>query len=247
MIDTAVSDFHPQYGVENFTGYFSDAGSTSGLSATQQQIYSLVDFMYGAPSHYELDNNPVAHLRQRMYFAYLQDDYRVNNKLTLNLGVRYEFATPQYERNNHLSNFDPATDSLIFASGGSLYNQSLVHPATDNWAPRIGLAWQAAPKTVIRSGYGISYVEFNRLGGENLLPYNGPFIVDAAVDQVPSQGVCTSASAPANTCFRTTGQGFPAGFSSSSSFNTALSEVRYIPGTIAPATSKAGTSMCSRN
>lgn len=229
LIDTAVSDFHPQYGTENFTGYFSDAGSTSGLTGVQQQVYSLADFIFGAPSHYELDNNPVAHLRQRMYFAYVQDDYKVNNKLTLNLGLRYEFATPQYERDNKLSNFDLLTDSLEYASGGSLFDRSLVHPDPNNWAPRVGFAYQASSKTVIRSGYGISYVEFNRLGGENLLAYNGPSIVDAAVDQVPSQGICTSSSAPANTCFRTTAQGFPPNFASPSSFSTALSEVRYIP------------------
>ncbi|HZS54816.1 MAG TPA: TonB-dependent receptor, partial [Bryobacteraceae bacterium] len=229
LIDTAVSDFHPQYGTENFTGFFSDAGSTAGLSGVQQQVYSLADFIFGAPSHYELDNNPVAHLRQRMYFGYVQDDFKVNGKLTLNLGLRYEFATPQYERDNKLSNFDLRTDSLDYASGGSLYNRSLVHPYPNNWAPRLGLAYQATSKTVIHMGYGISYVEFNRLGGENLLAYNGPNIVDAAVDQVPSQGICTSISAPANTCFRTTAQGFPVNFATPSSFSTALSQVRYIP------------------
>ena len=51
--------------------------------------------MFGARNHYELNNNPVAHLRQRMYFGYVQDDFKVSRKLTLNLGVRYEFATPQ--------------------------------------------------------------------------------------------------------------------------------------------------------
>ncbi len=229
LIDTAVSDFHPQYGTENFTGFFSDAGSTAGLSGVQQQVYSLADFIFGAPSHYELDNNPVAHLRQRMYFAYVQDDFKMSDKLTFNLGVRYEFATPQYERDNKLSNFNLLTDSLNFASNGSLYNRALVHPDPNNWAPRLGLAWQISPKTVIHSGYGISYAEFNRLGGENLLAYNGPNIVDAAVDQVPSQGICTSVSAAANSCFRTTAQGFPPNFATPAAFSTALSEVRYIP------------------
>ncbi|HEX4165116.1 MAG TPA: carboxypeptidase regulatory-like domain-containing protein [Bryobacteraceae bacterium] len=229
LIDTAVSDFHPQYGQENFTGYFSDAVSTANLSGVQQQVYSLADFIYGAPSHYELDNNPVAHLRQRMYFGYLQDDYKVSSKFTVNLGVRYEFGTPQYERDNNLSNFDPVTQSLITATGGSLYNRSLVHPDYKNWAPRAGFAWQVGSKTVIRSGYGLAYVQFNRLGGENLLAYNGPSIVDAAVDQVPGMGICTSVESPANSCFRTTAQGFPPGFASPASFQTALSEVRYIP------------------
>ena len=236
LIDTAVSDFHPQYGTETFTGFFSDPtyaanpSSVNSLSTAGKQAYSLADFIYGAPSAYELDNNPVAHYRQRMYFGYVQDDFKMNSKLTLNLGLRYEFATPQYERDNHLANFNPVNNTLIQASGGNLYNRALVHPNTNNWAPRIGLAYQLRPKTVIRSAYGISYVQFNRMGGENLLAYNGPNIIDAAVSQLPSQGLCASAAAAAGTCFRSTAQGFPPGFTSPANFNTAISQVRYIPG-----------------
>lgn len=234
-INTAVSDFHPQYGSQNYTGLFSDPAyftnpsALNGLSGSQQQIYSWADFLFGAPSHYELSNNPVAHLQQRMYFAYLQDDWKVNEKLTLNLGVRYEFATPQYERENKLANFDPTTVSMINASSGSLYNRALVHPSPNNWAPRVGLAYQLSPKTVIRSGFGISYVQFNRLGGENLLAFNGPNIVDAFIDQVPTQPICTSVDAAAGSCFRTTAQGFPNNFASPSSFDPANTQVRYIP------------------
>ncbi len=234
-IDTAVSDFHPQYGSENYTGLFSDPAyftnpsALNGLSGSTQAIYSWADFLFGAPSHYELDNNPVAHLQQRMYFAYLQDDWKFSDKLTLNLGVRYEFATPQYERDNKLANFNPATDSMINATGGSLYNRSLVHPATLDWAPRVGLAYQASHNTVIRSGFGISYVQFNRLGGENLLAYNGPNVVDAFIDQTPNQALCTSVNAAPGACYRNTQQGFPNNFASPSAFNPAITEVRYIP------------------
>jgi len=235
LIDTAVSDFHPQYGVENFTGFFSDPAfftnptALNSLSNTAKEVYSLADFIFGAPSHYELDNNPIAHYRQRMYFGYLQDDFKVSPKLTLNLGIRYEFATPQYERDNRLANFNPATNSLIFASDGSLFQRALVKPDYGNWAPRLGLAYQVAPKTVIRAGYGISYVQFNRMGGENLLAYNGPNIVDAAIDQLASQPICPSGDTAPGACFRTTAQGFPANFASPQAFNTATTQVRYIP------------------
>ncbi|HEY3937004.1 MAG TPA: TonB-dependent receptor [Bryobacteraceae bacterium] len=231
LIDTAVQDFHPKYGVDNYTGFFSDPGSTSGLSASQQQAYSIADFLFGARSHYEINNYAVAHLRQRMYFAYLQDDFKASDKLTLNLGVRYEFATPQWERDNKLSNFDPSTQTLIYATNGSLYNRALVHPDPHNWAPRAGLAYQASPKTVIRSAYGISYVQFNRLGGENLLAYNGPNIVDAQIDQTPTtgSGICTSVNDAAGACFRPTYLGFPNNFAVPAAFNTATTQVRYIP------------------
>jgi hypothetical protein len=231
MIDTAVSDFHPKYGVDNYTGYFTNATGQT-LNGAGQQLYSLADFMFGLRNHYEQNNNPVAHLRQRMYFGYVQDDFKVNEKLTLNLGVRYEFATPQWERDNHLSNFDPTTNTMLLAKSGSLYDRALVHPDPHNWAPRIGLAYSVNPKTVIRSAYGISYVQFNRLGGENLLAYNGPYVVDAVIDgQTPTMagGVCTSVSDPAGACFRPTYLGFPNDFASPAAFDPAKTQVRYIP------------------
>ena len=235
MIDTAVNDFHPQYGTENYAGsfsdpaYFTNPSALNSLSGVQKQVYAVADFVFGAASHYELDNNPIAHLRQRMYFTYVQDDWKATSKLTLNLGLRYEFATPQYERDNKLSNFLPSADALIYASGGSLYQRALVHPDYHNFAPRLGMAYAVAPRTVIRSGFGISYVQFNRLGGENLLAYNGPNIVDAFIDQVPTQGICASASTAPGMCFRTTPQGFPDNFASPSSFNPVNTQVRYIP------------------
>src|SRR5262249_39379491 len=157
-----------------------------------------------------------------MYFAYLQDDFKASSNLTLNLGLRYEFATPQYERDNKLANYNPVSNSLIFASSGGLYNRALVHPDYKNFAPRVGFAYQVMPKTVIRAGYGISYVQFNRMGGENLLAYNGPNIVDAAIDQLASQPVCTSGDTAPGACFRSTAQGFPANFASPSAFNPAI-------------------------
>jgi hypothetical protein len=235
-IATDVSDFNPKYGQLSFTGYFSDPCYASNpscinsLSTTQKDVYGLADFIFGAPNNYTLNNNPVAHYRQQMYFGYVQDDYKVNNKLTLNLGLRYEFATPQYTADNKLANFNPVTNSLIYASGGSLYNRALVHPDPNDWAPRAGLAYQLFKHTVIRSAFGISYILFNRAGGENLLAYNGPNIINSSLNQATTQGICSSASAPAASCFHTLAQGFPSGFIDPSNFSTAISEVRYIPG-----------------
>jgi hypothetical protein len=236
LIDTDVSDFNPKYGQLSFGGYFSDPcyatnpSCVNSLSNTAKDVYALADYLYGAPNNYTLNNNPVAHYRQRMYFGYLQDDFKVNARLTLNLGLRYEFATPQYTSDNKLANFDPLNNSLIYASNGSLYNQALVHPDPNDWAPRVGLAYQITPKTVVRSAYGISYVLFNRAGGENLLAYNGPYIINSSINQIPSQGICTSASEAAGACFRSVAQGFPNGIIDPSNFSTAISEVRYIPG-----------------
>lgn len=221
-INTDIFDFNPQYGSDSYGGQFSRP-STSGAT----NLYNLSDFMFGLRSSYSLNNEIVLNYRQRMHFVYFQDDWKVNSKLTLNLGVRYEFATPQWEAQNRIANFDPATNTLIQAKSGSLYDRALVRPDRNNWAPRIGAAYQLTSKTVLRGAYGISYVHFNRLGGENLLGYNGPSIVNLTINQVATQPLCTGQQY--RDCFRTTQQGYPTGLASPANFSTALTRTNYTP------------------
>ena len=110
--------------------------------------YNLADFMFGARSAYSIITPFIANLRQRMHFGYLQDDIKVGPKLTLNLGLRYEYATPQYEKDNFLTNYDPATNTLIQAKDGSIYDRALVNPDRNNFAPRLGVAFAVDDKTV---------------------------------------------------------------------------------------------------
>ena len=58
---------------------------------------------------------------------YVQDDFKFRPNLTINAGLRYELATPQYEANNKLANFNPANNTLTQASNGSIYNRALVN------------------------------------------------------------------------------------------------------------------------
>jgi hypothetical protein len=222
-IATEEEDFHPKYGTDTYAGQF-----TRPPGVKSNSIYNVADFLFGARDSYQLNNIAVAHYLQKMHFAYFQDDFRVSPKLTLNLGVRYEFATPQYERDNKLSNFDPVTRTLIQASNGSLYNRALVKPDYKDWAPRVGFAYAASTRTVIRSGYGISYIHFNREGGDNLLAYNGPFVVLSSISQLPSQGLCAPDSPP-QTCFRPTQLGYPQNFATPANFSTVLSKVNASP------------------
>jgi outer membrane receptor protein involved in Fe transport len=77
---------------------------------------TLGDFLFGLPSQLQLANLVVvSNYRQHVHALYVQDDFRVNSKLTLNLGLRWEFATPRWERDNVLSNFDPTTNTMIKA------------------------------------------------------------------------------------------------------------------------------------
>src|SRR5262249_33653060 len=143
----------------------------------------LADFMFGARSDYQLASLFVAQMCKHAHFAFVQDDWKVNSKLTLNLGVRYEYATPYWEANNQLTNLDPATGTILKAKDGGIYDRALVHPDGNDWAPRIGVAYALNQRTVIRIGYGISYIHFNRTGSADLLSINGPQVVSALVNQ----------------------------------------------------------------
>src|SRR5215831_2799109 len=201
-INTDVQDTNPLMGLDTYSGQFSrPAGALSN------NLYNLSDFMFGARSQYELANLLVVHLRQRLHFAYLQDDFKVNSRLTLNLGMRYEFSTPLYEAQNRLSNYDPRTNTIVQATDG---DRGLVDLDHNNFAPRIGFAYNLLDKTVLRGGYGIAYIHFNRLGSADLLATNFPQITRAAITQDGSNiagGLCAGNNLVG--CFRATQQGYP--------------------------------------
>jgi hypothetical protein len=234
-INTQIDDFNPVYGQENFGGAFSQNGGGTTDTGAREAAY-LADFLTGARSLYQLNNFVIVNYHQYMDFFYLQDDLKLTPKLTINAGLRYELVTPQFVSGNHLANFDPSNDTLVQASYGSLYNRALVHTPKLDFAPRLGLAYQLDPKTVIRAAYGLSFDQFNREGGENLLAYNGPYIVNSSITQVAPfaaassgtpQPLCTGENF--QNCFRTVAQGYPQGFASPAHFSTLLAESRYIP------------------
>jgi hypothetical protein len=155
------------------------------------------DFLLGLPSSYTQTSYNVAYNRVQLYNLLVQDDFRILPNLTLNLGLRYEYSTPIYEKNNHLTNFDLATGSLIYATDSGVINRSLVHQDRKNFAPRIGLAWTALPRLVIRSGYGFFYNHTNRQGREGLLAENPPYVHDLSRSQGPgSTSLITLDSGP---------------------------------------------------
>jgi len=244
-INTEVDDFNPVYGGETFNGAFSQYGGGTSDTGAAEAAY-LTDFLVGARDSYQLNNYAIVNYHQWMNFFYAQDDYRVTPKLTINAGLRYELVTPQYVDGNHLANFDPSSQTMMQAQSGSLYNRALVHTPKLDFAPRIGLAYQLTRKNVVRAAYGISYDQFNREGGENLLAYNGPYIVNASINSSVGTSASNTVQVPAyaygarfvnsacagdnySNCFRTVAQGYPSNFTSSSNYSTLLSQTRYIP------------------
>ncbi len=203
-VHTEIQDVNPLYGNDFYQGNFT--GNV------------LADFMFGIRSRYALTNFFIAQYRQVGHMAYVQDDFKITPKLTLNLGARYEYFTPQWEADNRLTNYDPVSNRLVAASSGSVANRAQVNPDRNNFAPRIGFAYAMDSKTAIRSGYGVSYIHFNRSGGGNVLAINGPQVVNAVVNQRPGEAG-----------FRTLDQGYPAGLTDPDKFNPLASNISYMP------------------
>ena len=143
----------------------------------------FASFLVGLSDGGSINNLHNIDYHHQVYAFYGQDDWRVTPKLTLNLGLRYELFTTIKERNNELGTFDLSTGRLIVPKGVNAQltpqlaaifpveatgTPGLISPDTNNFAPRIGLAYQATNKMVVRAGYGIFY------GGDEAGPYSNP-------------------------------------------------------------------------
>jgi len=137
-------------------------------------------------------NNPWTHLQDRIG-VFAQDDFKVTESLTLNLGLRWAYTSPLVEKDNRQTNFNLVTGQQIFAKDGSIADRALYQPYYKGWEPRLGAAWKFAPNWVARGGYGIS--QFMEGTGANLrLPMNPPFMYESAVTYDVTTGAGNAAS-----------------------------------------------------
>lgn len=163
-----------------FTGVFSGLGSATVGGTTAARDYA--DGLFGATEYTQLTN--VFFVDQRLWMAsgFVEDDWKVTPKLTLNLGLRYDFAAPATEGKNRMANFNPAgSGSLVFASSGSLGNRALVNPNTTDFGPRLGLSYTLNDKTVLHAGYGVYYTALERIGSEDQLALNPPNLINKTI------------------------------------------------------------------
>jgi outer membrane receptor protein involved in Fe transport len=117
----------------------------------------LASLLLGRPSFSFLGRrfgSPI--LDDRQYAAFVQDDWKVSNKLTLNLGIRYDYGTPFFSPTNELSMFDPDQARMLIA-GQDGVSRYIVNPDKKDFAPRVGVAYQLDRKTTLRGGFGVFY------------------------------------------------------------------------------------------
>lgn len=163
----------------DYTGVFSCQHSAPGKCVSGTGL-SYADGLMGYVQTTQLSN--VFFVDQRLWMAsgFVEDDWKVTPKLTLNAGLRYDFATPPMEGQNRMADFDPASGTLVFAKSGSVQDRAIVHPNTKDFGPRLGFAYSPDAKTVFRGGYGIYYTLFERIGSEDELALNPPFLINKA-------------------------------------------------------------------
>ncbi len=150
---------------------FSNAWSNgpSALTPTANTGFPMASFLMGLGGG-SLDNNTGLSILNKYQGFFLQDDYRVSSKLTLNLGLRYEYETPRTERYDRATRgFDRTAISPLKAAGlnlrgGLLYanqgglERGIYNTDRNNFAPRLGFAYSLRPKTVLRGGYALHYI-----------------------------------------------------------------------------------------
>jgi hypothetical protein len=181
-VQTKINDLNATIGRMNFEDRFTNR--------------AVGDFLLGLPSQLALTSYTVMDQGQDMQFYFIQDDYRMTQKLTLNLGLRYEFATPPREREDQLANFDPTTGGMMFSQDGGLFERALIHPDRNNFAPRLGFSYSPVERWVVRGAYGIFYSHTVRQGREGMLGFNPPYLVDNLLQTGVTGAAAVASAAP---------------------------------------------------
>lgn len=160
-----------------------DGSYTQNPQSRSNSGSGLGDLLLGYAQQVTISNISVSNLRVQNDFMYVQDDWKITPRLTLNLGLRYEVYFPITETDNRLGNFvttrgDPNYGKLIYA-GLNGQSRSLMNTDLNNFAPRFGFAWRA-PHTrdlTVRGGYGMFYGNPDeQTGVGNMMTNNPPFV-----------------------------------------------------------------------
>lgn len=158
----------------NYNGLYTGnpaAGATNG--------YDIADFVlgYAASSSISVDSGGRRGGRQMRSAFFFQDDWRLTDNFTVNLGIRYEYDVPFHEVQNRIAKVDIATGQLRLA-GQNGNNRALYNSFYGQIDPRIGFAWQVRPNLVVRGGFASNtFMDFNQFVNHAT---NRPFVNTAS-------------------------------------------------------------------
>ena len=162
----------------NASGFYNFGRNWTQAQANTANAVSgneLATFLLGYPTSASVDRNIDTAYSNRYYALFLQDDWKLSSKLTMNLGLRWDYETALVERyDRQLRGFDFGVASPIAAQvqgltlkGGVLFagaNRGAFNADRNNFQPRVGLAYNFASKWVLRGGYGLYYLGQNESG-----------------------------------------------------------------------------------
>lgn len=163
-----------------FENRFTNQPGTAGTGSAVADL--MLGFPYSGRATQFAESNGWVTLKYYYYGFYFQDEIRLTSKLTANLGLRYEYQTPYYERFGDLASFDYINGRFLKLDEDI---ERLHDPDRNNFAPRIGFAYSLTPKTVIRTGVGVFYGQPR--GSEfSSFQLSPPFIVDTTIVSNPN-------------------------------------------------------------
>jgi hypothetical protein len=181
-----------QFGLGNpngsvaFSTKFQSSTTTGSVSGTQSPFASWATFLQGYPTSGGLQRQLTSAFNQWVNGMYVQDDWKLMPKLTLNLGVRYDIETGFKERHNYWADFDPNAANPLSVVGGPLFLGVNGNPSR-TWAtsyhevsPRLGFSYAATETTVVRGGFGILFLPTSERG------YSDPNIGYSQSTNLPS-------------------------------------------------------------
>jgi hypothetical protein len=216
--------FFYRYAPSNLGNYYFTGLYTSDPASSATTGSGIADFLADQMNSGAISSAPNVNDAQWYDSAYFQDDWKLSPRLTLNLGVRYDYYQPFKENSGSQENFIPGSLGIGTGSGtvifpkkiqnavalGSVYpgilakdgigiqyvdNERLTSAQLTNFAPRVGVAYQLDPQTVVRAGYGIFYGGLESNGGTNIgdnFPFRGQININpksCSLGNCPSNGI----------------------------------------------------------